>query len=109
MAHRQVSEEAQLQTVLSASPCQDTVKIVSRADQARMGESLGKNSQRFAAVTDLLRKESPRVRIAEHLLEHQANFLDAARAGQRFDQPEAANIAVTSRPTMPLAESPMTP
>src|SRR5688572_27890321 len=75
----------------SASFGQDTIEIKGRADQTQMGQGLREISQRFTAMTDLLRIESHVVSIAEHLLEHQARFLDPARSSQRCDQPEAAH------------------
>jgi hypothetical protein len=74
-----------------------TVKIVCSADQSQMGESLREVTERLAAGAGLLRIKAEMIGVAEHALVHEPRVnqpitISLARARQRFDQPESADI-----------------
>ena len=79
------------------SPPEHTVKIVCSADQSQMGESLREVTERLAAGAGLFRIKAEMIGVAEHALVHEPRVnqpitISLARARQRFDQPEGADI-----------------
>ncbi len=57
-----------------------------------MGERLWEVSQGLAGRSDLLGIQADVVGVGEHLLEHQPSLGHPARAGERFDVPERAQV-----------------
>jgi hypothetical protein len=74
------------------------VEVEGGADQSQVGEGLGEVAQRLAAGTDLLGVEPHVVGVAQHLLEDEPSLIEAARARERFDEPERAQA---ERPLVP--------
>src|SRR5262249_20795317 len=79
------------------SPPQRKVQIVCSADQSQMGESLREVTERLAAGAGSLVLKAEMMGVAEHARVHgprvnQPITISLARARQRYDQPEGADI-----------------
>src|SRR3712207_6709633 len=68
------------------------VEVEGGAYEGQVRERLREISQGLAVGSDLLRVQPQVVRITQHLLEDEPGFFEPARAGERLDKPERAQV-----------------
>src|SRR6476620_2796771 len=87
--------------ILRSSPSslriERAVEIDGRADEGEMGEGLWEVAAGLPRHRGLLGEQAQVTGVAEHALEHEPGLVEAgrvvpARARERFDQPEAADV-----------------
>src|SRR5262245_42409388 len=83
--------------VALSSPIKSSIQVVCGADQGQMRKGLWEIPQGLATGAGLLRIQSQMVRVTEHPFEDQSRviqpgLIQASRAGERFNEPEGADV-----------------
>jgi hypothetical protein len=81
------------------------VQGVGGADEAEVGEGLGKIAEVFAFRPEFLGIESDMIGVAQHLFENEASLLRIASAGEGLGVPECANTEGSLHPRDPIGRS----